>query len=62
MKNCTCDYVSVADGQLLIDKLLAKVCGTTTPPDNTSTGRFVRIDLGTDASNSRNFKGFSAQF
>ena len=62
MKNCTCDYVTVADGQLLIDKLLAKVCGSTTPPDITSTGSFVRIDLVTDASNSRNFKGFSAQF
>lgn len=62
MKNCTCDYVSVADGQLLIDNLLAKVCGSTTPPDITSTGSFVRIDLVTDASNSRNFKGFSAQF
>ena len=58
--NCTCDYVEISDGQLLIDKSLAKFCGSTTPPDLLSSGRFVRVDLVTDASNGR--RGFSAQF
>ena len=60
--NCTCDYVTVSDGQLLRDRLLAKLCGTKPPSDIISSGRFVRVDLVTDESNERNFKGFSAQF
>ena len=60
--NCACDYVTVSDGQLLIDRLLAKLCGTKPPSDIISSGRFVRVDLVTDESNERNFKGFSAQF
>lgn len=60
--NCTCDYVTVSDGQLLRDRLLAKVCGTKPPLDIISSGRFVRVDLVTDESNERNFKGFSVQF
>lgn len=59
-ENCTCDYVEVSDGQLLIDKPLAKFCGSEIPPDVTSSGRFVRVDLVTDELNTR--KGFLAQF
>ena len=59
-ENCTCDYVEISDGQLLIDKPLAKFCGSEIPPDVTSSGRFVRVDLVTDELNTR--KGFLAQF
>jgi len=54
--------VTVSDGQLLRDRLLAKLFGTKPPSDIISSGRFVRVDLVTDESNERNFKGFSAQF
>ena len=50
----------VTDGQLLIDKPLAKFCGSEIPSDVTSSGRFVRVDLVTDELNTR--KGFLAQF
>jgi len=59
-ENCTCDYVEISDGQLLIDKPLAKFCGSEIPPDVTSSGRFVRVDLVTDELSTR--KGFLAQF
>lgn len=59
-ENCTCDYVEISDGQLLIDKPLAKFCGSEIPSDVTSSGRFVRVDLVTDELNTR--KGFLAQF
>ena len=59
-QNCTCDYVDVSDGELLISKKLAKLCGSTIPPDILTSGRFLRVDLVTDESNNR--KGFSANF
>lgn len=59
-ENCTCDYVEISDGQLLIDKPLARICGTEKPPNVFSSGQFVRVDLVTDALNAR--KGFLAHF
>ncbi|KAL9972981.1 hypothetical protein ACROYT_G019382 [Oculina patagonica] len=59
-KNCTCDYVEISDGQLLIDKSLAKFCGSKTPPSVLSSGRFLRVDLVTNELNDR--KGFQAHF
>lgn len=59
-ENCTCDYVEISDGQLLINKRLAKFCGSKTPPSVLSSGRFLRIDLVTDESNAK--RGFKAHF
>lgn len=59
-ENCTCDYVEISDGQLLIDKSLAKFCGSETPPTVFSSGRYVRVDMVTDELN--NGKGFLAHF
>lgn len=59
-ENCTCDYVEITDGQLLINKPLVKLCGSITPPDIFSSGRFVRIDLVTDELNAKS--GFLAHF
>jgi len=52
--------VDVSDGELLISKKLAKLCGSTIPSDILTSGRFLRVDLVTDESNNR--KGFSANF
>lgn len=59
-ENCTCDYVEISDGQLFIDRRISKLCGNKIPPNVLSSGRFLRIDLVTDATNP--MKGFNAHF
>ncbi|XP_063063043.1 cubilin [Engraulis encrasicolus] len=58
--NCSYDYVAIHDGPTAASPLLALVCGTERLPPISSSGNTIHVRFRSD--NSRQHRGFSAQF
>ncbi|KAM4718445.1 cubilin [Anableps anableps] len=58
--NCSFDYVAVHDGPNTLFPLLARVCGSSSPPSITSTQNTIYVRFRSDSN--QNHRGFSATF
>ena len=58
---CTADYVEILDGKRYYSRSIGKFCGSTTPKDIRSSGRYMQVQFRADRDNSH-FGGFTATF
>ena len=58
---CTADYVEILDGKRHYSRSIGKFCGSTTPGDIHSSGRYMQVQFRADLDNSH-YGGFTATF